>query len=246
MDLKRAMQLLDMLREDGLEPNVITYGTLMTACERCESMAGVSRVFRFMREDGIEPNEIVYGAALSACRKAGEAERAFLLLRKMMRDGLEPNVATFNTVLMAQTEAKNRSAKNIERAVLVYKSLASSDYTAGSPNRQTYTILIRALAGNMQPRDAETMIRRMREDGLVPDVDLYTATVAAYERAGKYGRALRLMESMREDGYNFYEMPLLDKAFKRAVRLANAVGRTWSDEPEEDDEQDPVLFPIGA
>jgi hypothetical protein len=33
------------------------------------------------------------------------------------------------------------------------------------------------------------------------------------------------MESMRADGYDFYEGPVLNAAFKRAVKLVNAVGR---------------------
>eukprot|EP00957_Ditylum_brightwellii_P016663 1252723-Ditylum_brightwellii.AAC.1 len=59
------------------------------------------------------------------------------------------------------------------------------------------------------------------EDGFVPDVDLYTVTVTAYERNGQPMKALRLMESMREDGYDFYEAKVLNEAFKKAVKLVN-------------------------
>lgn len=225
LDVTRAFQLLLMLREDGLEPNVISYGTLMTACQRVGSMGGVGKVFKLMREDDVEPNEIIYGAALSCCRKAGEAERAVLLLRKMMRDGLEPNAATFNTVLIAQTEVKSVAAEDIERAAVVFKTLIAKD-TAASPNRQTYNIMIRFLAANKRPRDAEAALRLMRENELCPEVDLYTATVSSYERVGQPLNALRLMESMREDGYDFYEAEVLNTLFKRIVKLANAVGRT--------------------
>ena len=33
---------------------------------------------------------------------------------------------------------------------------------------------------------------------------------------------------MRRDGYNFYEIKVLDSAFKRVVKLANVVGTTFS------------------
>ena len=79
-----------------------------------------------------------------------------------------------------------------------------------------------------QPITAETFLSRMREDGYIPDVDLFTATVAAYERAGQPLRALKLMESMQEDGYDFYGVTVLNEAFKKALKLANRVGQTFT------------------
>jgi pentatricopeptide repeat protein len=235
LDERRAFRLLELLREEGLEPNIITYGSLMTACERVGSIDGLGKVFRMMQDDEIEPNEIHYGAALSCCRKTGESDRAFLLLRKMIKAGLKPNVATFNTVIMAQVESKNVGSKEIERAVSLFKLLYSRDYTFASPNRQTYNILIRALANNQKPREAEALLRRMRQETMVPDVDLYTITVSSYEKTGQPLQALRLMESMREDGYEFYEAAVLNAAFKKAINIANKFGRTWADIPDREE-----------
>jgi pentatricopeptide repeat domain-containing protein 1 len=234
MDLQRAMQLLDKVREEGLEPTVITYGSLVTACERVESVDDLSKVFKLMKQDGLDPNEIIYGAAISCCRKAGDAERALLLFRKMLREELRPNVHTFNTVIRAQTENKLRTAKDADRAILVYKILKSQQFSSAYPDRQTYTILIRFLTGNKQPLEAETLLRQMCHDDLIPDVDLYTATVTAYEKTGQPLQALRLMESMRADGYDFYEAPVLNAAFKRAVKLVNVVGRGMTSDSDED------------
>jgi hypothetical protein len=75
----------------------------------------------------------------------------------------------------------------------------------------------------MLPREAEVLLQDMRKDNLVPDVHLYTSVVASYERARQPLRALRLMESMNEDGYDFYEVKVLNAAFKRVLKLANAV-----------------------
>ena len=227
-----------------IEPNIVTYGSLMTACERVGNVDGASRVFQMMRDhneqlqnnkEGVDhekgttrtmkPNEIIYGAAISCCRKAGEPERALLLLRKMIQDGRQPNAATFNTVMMAQAE--EGTAKSVQRAVLVYRMMKSPKYNTptGQPNRQTYTILIRALAANRMPEIAESFLLVMQQDTLFqPNVDLYTTTVTAYERCGQPLKALRLMESMTRDGYDFYEVKVLNAAFKKAVELAKAVG----------------------
>ena len=242
MDLKCAFQVYQMIKDDsnGVQPNVITYGTLMLACERVGSIKGMDQVFTQMRNDQIRPNEIIYGTAISCCRKAGDKERAFTLLNKMCQDGYHPNVATINTVLIAQTEnfksgGVKSSNADLERAIQTFKhyflspaAAAAAAVTPTLPSRQSYSIMIRAFSSNQRPKDAEALLRRMRNvDGMIPDVDLYTITVSSYERIGQPLNALRLMESMREDGYDFYDVEVLNTLFKRLVKLVNAVGQTF-------------------
>ncbi len=96
------------LREDGLEPTIITYGSLMTACKQVWDVGAASKVFRMVKEEegksksnssvgggggadgGSEDkehlwNEIIYGAAISCCCKAREPEWALLLLQSCRR-----------------------------------------------------------------------------------------------------------------------------------------------------------------
>ena len=252
--LDYAEQLDTEEERQTVQPNVITYGTLMTACERVGSMEGVSQVLKLVQQDENVPNanHVIYGAAISACRKAKQDERAFLLFQKLLQLDLPVNIATYNTVLKAQTEALSKYSKStnsnpaLDRAMRVYQTLVTRHQThmdsiantnststastktirVAQPNRQTYSILIPALATQQQPRQAETLLHRMRRThGLVPDVNLYTATVTAYEKLGQPLKALRLMESMRADGYDFYEAPVLNAAFKRAVKLVSVMGR---------------------
>lgn len=226
-DLKRAFKLLEEIEEAEIERTEITYGSLMTACERVGCIDSASKVFRKLKEDGIVPNEIIYGAAISCCRKSRQSERALLLLRKMMKEELAPNTATFNTAILAQVEG--RSKAETERAIIVYRLMKSKFAgESGRPNRQTYNILINYFASIMQPLTAEEFLKKMREDGFKPDVDLFTATVAAYERTRQPMKALKLMESMEADGYDFYGVEVLNSAFKKAIKLVNKVGQTFS------------------
>jgi pentatricopeptide repeat protein len=255
-DLKRALLLLKDLREQGLEPTIVTFGTLMTASERVGSIEGANTIFRAIKAQEIVPNEIFYGAAISCCRKADQSERAFLLLRKMIRDGLSPNVATFNTAIVAQVEG-HPAEDSMRRAITIYKIMSSESHSMARPNRQTYNLLIRGLASAKKPLDAEALLRKMGEDGYVPDVDLFAITVTAYERNGQPLKALRLMEYMREEGYDFYEVEVLNAAFKKAVKLVNVVGRGLSaldeasnvisgdiPDDDEDDEDDNSESPV--
>ena len=248
LNLDGSFDLLRQLKEDGLDPTIVTYGSLMTACERVGDVESASKVFRMVKQeelqrkvDGnedddeeLQVNEIIYGAAISCCRKAREPERALLLLRKMISEKLAPNTATFNTVIAALSDGKFDSKTTMngllwEKSLAVYKIMKSKHAPPGvAPNRQTYNIMIRCLSSNLQPGYAQSVINDMRKDGFVPDVDLYTVTVRAYERCGNPIKAIGLMESMREDGYDFYEIKLLDQAFKSGVRILNKVGQGLS------------------
>ena len=226
LSLESAFKLMDDLRLEGLTPTVVTYGSLMTACERVGSVSAASKVFQMIKEQqhsdvSLQANEIIYGAAISTCRKAGQKERALLLLRKTIKSKLSVNTATFNTVIMSQIEGRE---PDLDKAVIVYRLMGSKFAPSARPNRQTYSLLIRALAENLHAADAESMLNQMCAAGLRPDVDLYTRTVAAYEKTKQPMKALRLMESMQEEGFNFYEIKVLDEALKRAVKLVNVVG----------------------
>ncbi len=217
-NVSKAFALLDDLKERNLQPTIVTYGTLMTACERVGDVESATKVFRFMKQSNIKPNEIVYGAAISCFRKASQSERALILLRKMIEEKLSPNTATFNTVIMSQTESRNM--KNVME---VYELMKNNSNNNGKPNRQTFTMLIQYMINNSEPSKAEYFLREMRENGMKPDVNLCTATVTAYERNREPRKALALMESMRADGYDFYDIKVLDAAFKQGVKLINNV-----------------------
>lgn len=228
-DLKGAFKLLEEVEEAGIERTEVTYGSMMTACERVGNIESASKVFQMLKEDDIVPNEIIYGAAISCCRKSKQSERALLLLLKMLKEGLTPNRAVLNTVLMAQAEVRTKA--DFDRAVTVYKLMNSKFVEeTGRPNRQTYTILVNLFASVKQPFMAEAFLKKMRGDGLKPDVDLFTTTVAAYERTGQPLKAVQLMESMQADGYDFYNVKVLNSAFKKAIKLVNKVGKSLSSE----------------
>lgn len=172
---------------------------------------------------------ILYDLSNLSLNRLFQPERALLLLRKMISDNLAPNAATFNTVIAALSEGKAQSLSSgntslLEKALSVFKVMRSKHSPDGvRPNRITYNILIKNLANSLQPGYAESLLDAMRQDGLIPDVDLYTLTVRAYEKCGSPRKALRLMESMREVGYDFYENKVFDKAFKSGVQILNRV-----------------------
>ena len=57
------------MQQQGLEPNVITYNAMISACEKGQQAERVLQLFEAMQQQRLEPNVITYNAMISACGK---------------------------------------------------------------------------------------------------------------------------------------------------------------------------------
>lgn len=69
--VEAALQVFDDMRERGCERNVITYSSLICACERAGQWQLALRLFEDMQRDGCRPNVVTCNALLSACAQGG-------------------------------------------------------------------------------------------------------------------------------------------------------------------------------
>ena len=81
---ERALQLLDEMQQQGLEPNVITYTAVISAREL------TLQLFDEMRLQGRQLKVITFSAVFTACGKREMPERALQLLDQMQQQRLEP------------------------------------------------------------------------------------------------------------------------------------------------------------
>ena len=81
------MQLFDDMQLQGLQPNVITYSAVVSACGKCRMPLRALQLFDEMQQQGFEPNLITYIAVSSACGKGRMPKGALqLLMRCRSRD----------------------------------------------------------------------------------------------------------------------------------------------------------------
>ena len=118
------MQLSDEMRQQGLQPAVITCDAVISACGKCKMSEGALQLLHEIQQQGLVPNVIPYSAVIkageltlrlfvrgssrapcqlfhqqcrvSACRKCELPGRAVRLL-KVRQQGLEPSVITYTT-----------------------------------------------------------------------------------------------------------------------------------------------------
>ena len=57
------------MKQQSVVPNVITYSTLISACEKGNELERALEIFATMRQEGVVPNVVTYSALISACAK---------------------------------------------------------------------------------------------------------------------------------------------------------------------------------
>jgi pentatricopeptide repeat protein len=126
----------------------------------------------------------------------------------MLTAGLRPNAATFHTIMSTLIERDE-----VDKALAILKIMGSSKYSSQPPSSKSYGILIHGLAESKRPDEAVTLLEEMYRLNLRPEVQSYTVVVRSYEKAGRPLKAIEVMENMRENGYEFYDVKVSDTVF---------------------------------
>ena len=180
-----------LLEEGREEPNVITFGSLMTAFQRTGDTEGVGRVLGFMQSHSISPNNIIYSLAISTFLKTSGYRSAGVIMREMINQGYSP------------------TSPNIFRVV---GGLCSGE----SDLKQRDVGLAEEILNAVR-------LRMGRDE--IDTIQLFQTVITAYEKGKKYRKAIGLLDEMRKDGIDFYEVGVIDKAFKGIIKTLGMVTR---------------------
>ena len=183
-----AVKSLDVMVEEGLQPNVITYAAAMAACrDRPET---VLSLLSRMRNEKIEPNTVVLTTAINSLARAGGrySDHAAGILQHMEKYGPEPNIYTYNTITRAYAEAGR-----LDDAVGVLRDIKNRNL---APDRYTFTTLLIACGRMNQSDKVDVVMNIMEEAGVEPDAIIYGAAIDAHRRANNSLLAVECLQDM--------------------------------------------------
>lgn len=104
-----------------------------------------------------------------------------------------------------------------------------------------------ALADELRWRSALNLFGKMRCAGHRPDVATCARVIRACEKTGQWRKALEVLDELRKDDYDFYELALFDQIFKKLLEITAMGVRSFGRESgrkgaggyeEEDDEEE--------
>jgi len=85
-NVDRAMELLDEMRQRGVERNVHTYTALMNVCIKCGKLTSALDIFATMKSEGCTPNVVTYNTLIDVYGKLGQWDRAVGVLNQMRNE----------------------------------------------------------------------------------------------------------------------------------------------------------------
>ncbi|MCL6472603.1 MAG: hypothetical protein K6T91_07280 [Firmicutes bacterium] len=175
--LESILSYLEVIREEGVKPNIATYSALMS---RAPYYNIAESWLETMRKKGVRPNAVAYNTLIS---KAPDYDSAKVWLDVMLSENIKPTVVTYSVLISKAPDFKTA------------KSLLNAMRKKGlKPNIVTYNALI------LKAPDFETIksiLEIMVQDGIRPDINSYNALIL---KAPNYETAKSLLEAMQRDG----------------------------------------------
>ncbi|KAE8702749.1 hypothetical protein F3Y22_tig00110482pilonHSYRG00836 [Hibiscus syriacus] len=82
--VSEAEDIVDTMRKEGIEPNVVTYSILVDANCKKGMVSIAEDIVETMRKEGIEPNVVTYNTLMKGMCQSGRISVACELWRNML------------------------------------------------------------------------------------------------------------------------------------------------------------------
>lgn len=179
---EKAIGLLKEMREQRVQPNVITYNAAMSACEKGDSWQSAFSLFAEMVNLNISHSVVSYGAAIAACGRASDWGRALDLVWKLDA----PNHIIYSSAMEALLEAERW-----QLALVLWKHAQA---TGRRPDAALISSAMSAWAQGGSWSAALILLQQLR--GLsMADGMAYTNAINSCEASGHWELALSFLQS---------------------------------------------------
>ncbi|CAK9072179.1 unnamed protein product [Durusdinium trenchii] len=180
---QEAQELLNELSEasQSVRPDVVTYNSVIAACERAWKWTTALHLFTVMRKERLKVSSISCNSLLSAFEKGTQWTKALALLQQMGRWRLQTQVS-----LCAVASACEKSWQ-WRRALL---------HLVGAPDAVSYSVSINACEKGLAWQLAMVFLMASRRQELA-DRPGFGAALGALEKASQWQHAISILKEMR-------------------------------------------------
>lgn len=191
-DLDRAEKLFDELLERGVQPDNVTFST-MISCARMSSLPDKAvEWFEKMPSFGCNPDDVTYSAMIDAYGRSGKVDMAFSLYDRARTSKWRIDPVTFSTLIKIHGQSGN-----FDGCLNVYEEMKA---IGAKPNLVIYNTLLDAMGRAKRPWQAKKIYREMINKEFSPNWVTYAALLRAYGRARYGDDALNTYREMKEKG----------------------------------------------
>merc|ERR1719321_933524 len=166
--MSHASDLLEDMRESCVEPDIITYSTIVKGyCLEGDVDRAFSVLEDMKSDDKFAPDEIMYNSILDGCAKQHRVDDALKLLDEMKSTGVIPSNYTLSILvkLLGHSRRLSQAFKLVEEL---------SQQHGFRPNVQVYTCLVQACLLNRRLEKAVALHDTMVAESCRTDEKFYT------------------------------------------------------------------------
>ncbi|KAI7754853.1 hypothetical protein M8C21_020856 [Ambrosia artemisiifolia] len=189
-NLEGAFWVLQQLKQQGQQPNSVTYGLVMEVMLACEKYNLVHEFFKKMRKSFI-PNSLTYKVLVNTLWKEGKVDEATLTVKEMEKRGIIGSAALYYDLARCLCSAGRckEAIVQIEKVCkvankplvvtytgLIQASLDSGEIEGGiyifkhmhkfcSPNLVTYNIMLKGYLDHHMFEEAKQLFYKLLENG---------------------------------------------------------------------------------
>ncbi|KAG7033785.1 Pentatricopeptide repeat-containing protein, partial [Cucurbita argyrosperma subsp. argyrosperma] len=186
--LKRAKRLLNWMSEKGLNPNVLSYGTLINALAKDGKLSDAVAVFDEMSERGMNPDVMCYNILIDGFFRKGDFEKTTEIWERLLRDSsVYPSVATYNIMINGLCKLGK-----FDESMEIWNRMKNQR----SVDLFTFSSMIHGLSKAGNSDAAEKIYLETIDSGLSPDVPTYNTMLRGLFRAAKLSKCFELWEEM--------------------------------------------------
>ena len=181
-----AYDLYLKMKEDGFQPDAVTYMSLLNACASAGALEWVKVVHRHILEGGYDSDVRVSNALVHMYAKSGSIEDARMVFDRLK----ERDVITWNVMIGAYAG----SGRGFE-AYDLYLKMKEEGFL---PNAVTYVSLLNACASTGALEWVKDVHRHILEGGYESDVRVGNALIHMYAESGSIEDAAVVFDRMKE------------------------------------------------
>ncbi|XP_052146567.1 putative pentatricopeptide repeat-containing protein At1g02420 [Oryza glaberrima] len=186
------------MRELGVEPDLVTYNSLIDCHCKNRGVENAYKLLDEMREKDISPDVITYTSLIGGLGLIGQPDKAKHLLKEMHELGCYPDVPAYNTAIRNFV-----IAKRLGDAFALMEEMASKGLM---PNATTYNLFFRCYYWAYDIGSAWQLYERMRSEGCFPNTQSCMFIVRLCHRHGRVAQALELWSDMVNNGFGSFTL----------------------------------------
>ncbi|XP_031485862.1 pentatricopeptide repeat-containing protein At5g28460-like [Nymphaea colorata] len=192
-DFSKMNLLLSEMKKLGVEPNIVTFSTLINNLCKSHRVDEALHVFENMTEaGGCVPDVIMFNTLVDGLCKVGRRQEGLALVGRMKEFGCSPNVVTYNCLIDGFCKAGE-----IDGARELFTQMVNDEVR---PNMITMNCILDGMCKNGRIGNALEFFRSIEEKGLKGNAVTYGCMINGFCQVNNVGKALALFEEMKQRG----------------------------------------------